>query len=194
MASAVRRVRSDSPTERWPAETSDTQPHAFDLDQQTVRFANRLTSSPTRSSRALFRFLLTFCVGVAATLAWQTYGDAARAMIASAYPQFAWLAPQTAPVAQTAADAITPAEPAMPSPDPQAELKAMSLDLAGVRQSVDRLAAQLAAGNQQIAGDIATLQSAQQAILRKISAPAPRPAAAARNPVQLTPPEAPSAR
>jgi hypothetical protein len=41
----------------------------------------------------------------------------------------------------------------------------MSLDLAAVRQSVDQLTAKV----QQMAGDIA----AQQAILRKVSAPAP---------------------
>jgi hypothetical protein len=114
-------------------------------------------------------------------------------MIASAYPQLDWLAPQAAPVVQTASDAAIPAEPVMPSPDPQ-EFKTMSLDLAAVRQSVDRLAAQLSAGHQAIASDIATLQSAQQAILRKISAPPPRPAPAARNAVQLAPPEPPPAR
>ena len=34
-------------------------------------------------------------MGVAATLAWQSYGDATREMIASSYPQFGWLVPQT---------------------------------------------------------------------------------------------------
>jgi len=48
-----------------------------------------------------------------------------------------WLAPQAAPIAQTAPDVITPAAP---SPD-QPQLKAMSLDPATVRQSVDQLAA-----------------------------------------------------
>ena len=47
------------------------------------------------------RFLIAFCVGVTATLAWQSYGDTAREMIASSYPQLDWLAPQAA-VAQTA--------------------------------------------------------------------------------------------
>src|SRR5207245_2437913 len=37
------------------------------------------------------RFLITFCIGVAATLAWQSYGDAARETISSAYPQLGWL-------------------------------------------------------------------------------------------------------
>ncbi len=40
---------------------------------------------------ALARFLITFCIGVAVTLAWQSYGDAAREMIVNSYPQ-AWLA------------------------------------------------------------------------------------------------------
>jgi hypothetical protein len=192
-ASAIRRVRSDSPVDRWSTEASDAQLHPFDLDQQTAGLSKKRPSLRRRSSRSLVRFLVTFCVGVGATLAWQSYGDVARAMIATSYPQFGWLAPQTAPVVQTAADTV-PTEPVIPSPDPQ-ELKTMVLDLAAMRQSVDRLTAQLAAGNQQIAGDIATLQSSQQAILRKISAPPPRPAAPARNAAQLAPPpEAPPVR
>jgi hypothetical protein len=38
-------------------------------------------------------------MGVTATLAWQSYGDAIREMIASSYPQIGWLAPQTAAAA-----------------------------------------------------------------------------------------------
>ena len=132
---------------------------------------------------SLTGFLITFCVGVAATLGWQSYGDAARALVASSYPQLGWLAPQPAALAQDASETVAPTEPAAPSPDLQ-QLQAMLLD---VRQSVDQLAAQVASGQQQIAGDIATLQAAQQAILRKISAPPPRQAAPARNAVQLTP-------
>src|SRR5215472_2132459 len=84
-----------------------------------------------RRSHTLVRYLITssylipFCIGVAATVAWESYGT--------------------------------------PSTDQQ--LKAISLDLAAVRQSVDQLSAKV----QQMAGDIA----AQQAILRRVSAPAP---------------------
>jgi len=53
------------------------------------------------------RFLIAFCVGIAATLAWQSYGDAARQTIASSHPQLAWLAPEVA-VAQTAPAATVP--------------------------------------------------------------------------------------
>jgi len=84
-----------------------------------------------RSSRALIPYLITssylipFCIGVAATLAWKSYGT--------------------------------------PSTDKQ--LKAMSVDLAAIRQSVGQLTAKV----QQMAGDI----DAQWAILRRVSAPPP---------------------
>ena len=141
----------------------------------------RPSSRGKQVSFALARFLITFCVGVAATLAWQSYGDAAREMIASSSPRLGWLAPQAAPVAPTAF--------AAPSPD-QEELKAISFGLAGVRQRVDQIAAQLAAGQEQMTRDIANkLQAAEQDILDKLSAPPPQPAAApARKPAPLTPP------
>jgi hypothetical protein len=129
-----------------------------------------------RASR-LSRFLITFCIGVAATLAWQSYGDTAREMIAGSSPQLSWLAPPAAPVAEA---------PAAPSPD-QEELKEIWLGLAGVRQRVDQIAAQLAAGQEQVTRDINNLQAVEQDILDKISAPPPRPAAPARKSVPLTP-------
>ncbi len=135
------------------------------------------TSRP-RSSRRPVRFLIAICIGVAGTLAWQSYGDVARQMIADSSPVLGWLSPQV-----QAGDQVTPAERAMPSADSQ-QLRAMSPDLAAVRQSVDQLAAKL----QQMAGNIATMQSAQQDILRKVSTPSsppPRQAPVpARNAVQ----------
>jgi hypothetical protein len=106
-------------------------------------------------------------------------------MIANSSPQLGWLAPQAAALAHDSSNTAS-TEPAAPSPDLQ-QLNAMLLDLAAVRQSVDELAAQVASGHQQMAADIATLQVAQQVILRKISAPPLRQAAPARNAVQLTP-------
>ena len=80
-------------------------------------------------------FLITFCISVAATLGWQSYGDAAREMIASSYPQLGWVAPQ----------------PASAPPD-QPQLNAMSLD--EVRQSIDRIAAGIAASQEQMTRSI----------------------------------------
>jgi hypothetical protein len=136
-----------------------------------------------RGSRGPARFLITFCSGVAATLAWQSYGDVVRQTVASSYPQLGWLAPQAA-IAQTIPDTIAPP---VPSPDQQ-ELKTISLGVAALRQRVD----QLAAGQAQIARDFTTkLQAAEQDILDKIS-PAPPPAAApARRPVPPPPQAAP---
>ena len=145
-------------------------------------FSSKRAVGRKPSLAPLARFLVTLCIGVAATLVWQSYGDAAREMIVSASPQLGWLAPQAAPVARTAPDVIAPAAPATPSPDQQ-QLNAMLLGLAAVRQSVD----QLAAGQEQMTGDIAKLQTAAQGILDKISAPPPRPAGAtARKPAPLT--------
>ena len=176
MAYALRSTQSEFPEDRW-----STEPPI----QARIRPTDRGIEQPSldkRASGGFARFLIIFCIGVAATLVWQSYGDAAREMIASSSPQLRWLAPQT--VAQTAPDMVAPTAPSTPSPDVQ-QLKAMSLGLAAVRQSVD----QLAAGQQQMATDIAKLQADEQDILHKMtSAPLPRPAAApARKPVPPTP-------
>jgi hypothetical protein len=134
-------------------------------------------ADPTKGGEVpMMRLLITFCVGVFATLAWQSYGDTARERIASSYPQLGWLAPQTA-VAQTVPDTIVPAISSLD----QQELKTISLGLAAVRQKVD----QLAANQQQIARDFTTkLQAAEQGILEKISVSPPQPTPVpARKPV-----------
>src|SRR5260370_11138471 len=87
------------------------------------------------------RFLIAFGIGVAATLAWQSYGDAAREIIASSYPQLGWLAPQAA-AAQAAPTTIAAATASLDQP----ELKTVSLGLAAVRQLVDQLAGQASPG------------------------------------------------
>jgi hypothetical protein len=164
-------------------------------DLKNDRLPSGRPSLGRRAPLALARFLITFCIGVAATLAWQSYGDAAREMIANSSPQLGWLAPQAAPVGQTAPDMIAQAMPAAPSPDQQQlnpvspdqqQLNPTSLDLDAVRQSVDRIATsqeqitrtvdQLAAGQEQLTREITKLQAINQYILYKSSEPPPRPA------------------
>ncbi len=117
------------------------------------------------------RLLIAFCVGIAATLAWQSYGDMARDMIAHQSPQLGWLAPQPATAQAAPAAIVSPVS----SADPQA-LKAISLDLAALRQRVELLAA----GQNQMMREItARLQAAQQEIVDKVSASPPQPAPAA---------------
>jgi hypothetical protein len=163
-----------------------------------------------RTSRSLARFLVTACIGVAATLAWQSYGGTAKQMIANSAPQLSWLlslpamnppsgreiaveqpsppavqasAPQAASaqagaVAPTASEPAASTAPTAPSPDLQ-QLATMAHDLAAVRQSVE----QLAAGQEQMARDIAKLQTAGQDIRRRISALPPAAATTAHKPV-----------
>jgi hypothetical protein len=145
-----------------------------------------------RGSRGFARYLVAILIGVAATLAWQSYGDAikqiiagrapelgwspeAKQMIASWVQQLGWTKPpavesKAAPVAQTA--------PAVPSIDP-AQVQQMARDLATLRLTVE----QLAAGQSK-------LEAADVEILEKIT-PAPPPpqppAAPARKPAPLPP-------
>lgn len=187
MVSTLSPTRSAFSANLWPDEPLPDGNRRPAHQKNDPQFSGRRLSLGKRASRAFVRFLFTFAIGVAATFAWQSHGDAAREMIATSFPQLGWLAPPER-LAQTTPDISAPAALAGPSLDPQ-QLQAMSLGLAAVRQSVDQLAAQLALGHQQMAGEIAKLQEAEQNILHMISAPPPRPAAApARKPVPLTPP------
>jgi len=139
-------------------------------------------------------------------------------MIANSYPQLGWLAPQAEPVAQNAPETIALVAPAAPSFDQQ--LIAISFDLDGVRQDIDKIAAsiaaiqeqmsrstdriateqiarsvaQLMAGQEQMTHEITKLQAVGQYVLYKSSDPPPRPAPApARNPVPR-PSQAPMVR
>src|SRR5690349_22875433 len=48
-----------------------------------------ITDRPTRRRR-FARFLLAICIGVAGTLAWQSYGDATKQIIATRAPELGW--------------------------------------------------------------------------------------------------------
>jgi hypothetical protein len=124
----------------WASEPRLEPPlHATELD--LIRSAP--SSCIRRALLALAGFLTAFCIGIAATLVWQADGDAARRGVAQLSPQLDWLASPALPVA--------PAEPApriAASPD---QLGEISRSLTLVRQSVDKLTA-----------DIARLQATKQ--------------------------------
>jgi hypothetical protein len=161
-----------------------------------------------RAFRALFRFLIAIGLGIGGTLAWQAYGDAARQMIATAYPErLGWIAPPastTAPAPQSARAALASAAPSVD----EEHLKAMAADLAAMRQSVEQLAGQVASGQQQVSDEIAKLgdeigklRASEQDILNRIPTPPPqRPAAAPSRrpapppPTFAAPPPAPQVR
>jgi hypothetical protein len=120
-----------------------------------------------RTSLAFAYYMIVFSVGVAATLAWQIYGDAARRLIAAAA-----------------------------STSDQQQLNAISLDLDAVRRSIDGLAIaigtsiatsqeqttrsidRLTAGLEQMTHEIAKLQAVEQYALHKNSESPPHPAPA----------------
>ena len=162
--------------------------------------------SPDRYRNTLWIALAAW-IGATAILTWLSYGDAARRIIASSYPQLGRSAPPPAPIARSAPDMTILAAEAAPPPVQQ-RLNAMSLDLEAVRRSVDRIliaqeqitrdvdqlmagqeqitrdAAQLTAGQEQMTREITKLQAVEQQILQKNSERAPRPAPAlARNAV-----------
>ena len=114
-----------------PFEPSDEPPPIRPTIVENDWSPNGQPSLRKRASRALSRFLLASCIGVAATLAWQSYGDAAREMAANSSPAFIWLAPPAAPNVQVATDQVTQA-PATSSFDRQ-PLKAAPLDPAATQ-------------------------------------------------------------
>jgi hypothetical protein len=167
MNSRLRVGLSEFSEGRWATEPSMDPPiHPTELELVRSKRSSRVK----RGVLALARFLIIFGIGVGGTLAWQSHGDAARAKIANLAPQFAWLAPQTAPGARAASAASDGV-----SAD---QLVAISRGLAVVRQSVDKLAA-----------DITKLQTTKQEAANRASAPPPAAVAApGRKPVSPAPP------
>jgi hypothetical protein len=116
--------------------TPSDEPPILSTSLENDRFPWATVSPQTGLARALSRFLIAFCIGVAVTLAWQSYGDAARKIIANSYPQLRWLAPQAELVAQKAPEAIALA--ALPG---HRQFDAMARDLHAIQQSVEQIAA-----------------------------------------------------
>jgi hypothetical protein len=195
--------------------------HLDDEASERKAIYNRLVAieneMKTRGSRGFARYLVAFCIGVAAILAWQSYGEAAKQIIATKAPEFGW-SPETkqmiaswiqqfgwtkppaventavrptAPETPQAAS-VTQTPPETVAPNAPA---APSLDPEQVHQITLDLAAlrqtveQLAAAQDQMAREMTRLEAADMEILAKIPAPPPpRPAAPARKPMPVPPP------
>ena len=171
MTSTLGSTRSELSEDTWPTEP------LVDAKIRPVVLKSKEPSFRRRAARAL----IIFCTGVAATLAWQSYGDEVREMIAISYPQLGWLAPQSA-FAEIAPEPNAPV-----NASDSLELKSILINVAALRQSVDQLAVRFLATQQEMASDIAKMKANEQDIFDKISsAPPPRPAAApARKPVPV---------
>jgi hypothetical protein len=147
-----------------PVERTVEAPAVSPADLKNGRLSNGRRSRRKRASLTLSGLVIAFCIGVAATWAWQSYGDEVREMIASAYPQLGWSALQGEPATQNAADLISPAAPSV---DEQ-QLNAISTNLETVRQSINRIAPDIAASQAQMAHSIDRIAAAQEQIARTV--------------------------
>jgi hypothetical protein len=151
----------------------------------TIPPADHLKNDPAPSNEALpgrgdpwaiSRFLAAFCIGVTATLAWQSCSDAARQLAHTSSLQFGG----SAPIAQPTANVITRATFASRFlSDPH---------LAAVQENVDRLAVspqqinirivELPSVREQMTRNIASQHLAERRTALNASVPLPRPAPA----------------
>jgi hypothetical protein len=156
-------------------------------DFKNDQVANDRPSIGRRTFRTLARFFIAALIGVGATFAWQShgdeakeivrtwspslssawqsYGDEAKEMVRTWTPSLGWLASVSttkSPPAPAPAAAAT-------SPELVQQLEAMARDLTAVRHSVE----QLADKQEQMARNIATLQTIEQDIRKKMSLPPP---------------------
>jgi hypothetical protein len=133
------------------------------VEAPTGRRKDGLSSAGKRALIALVRFLIIFCTGVSATLAWQSYSDAVRETIASSYPQLSWLVPQV----ENAADVIGLASRTASSPDQQ-QPSAMSLDLDALRYDIDRIATSIASSQEQMMRSADRIATSQEQMMRSL--------------------------
>jgi hypothetical protein len=173
------------------------QPSSYNNDQ----LASDGPSIGRRMFGAIARFFIAVLIGVGTTLAWQSH-DATQ-LVRTWAPSLGWLLPvsttrsppdvpvsaqdatlpQTAPVTQGPAPAS-----AVTSGELLQQLEPITHDLAVVRRSLE----QLAAKQEQMAQNIATLQAAEQDIRQKMSStPPPRPAPPRKPPAQSSVPPPP---
>lgn len=118
-----------------------------------------------RILRSVSGFVVAVLIGVGGTLAWQSYGDVAKEMVATRAPTLGWLlyAPTRSPIAAASAN------PAASS-------------LEALRRSVE----QLAVRQDQMAQYILTLQAIEQDIRQKMSfSPPSAPMALAQPPAPV---------
>jgi hypothetical protein len=113
-----------------------------------------------RIFRSLARLSIAVLIGIGATLAWQSHGDAARDMVVAQAPSLSWLLS----VSTTKSPAM-----AATAPDPVQQLAPLTFNLDVVRRSVE----QLAAKQEQMAENIATLQAVADDIRLRMSTTPP---------------------
>jgi len=157
-----------------PKKSSIHSPHSSSIKDDWAA-SHRRPSIGRRIFRTLTRFFIAVLIGVGATLAWQSYGDTAREMMVARIPTLAWLLS----VSATKPPPVVAATP----PASAQQLESLASNLDGVRRSVE----QLAAKQEQIAQNIATLQTVEEDIRQKMLYTPPSSSQAAPIPQQKSP-------
>ena len=145
-----------------------------------------------RGSRTFTRYLVAILIGVAATLALQSYGDAAKRVVATSAPKLAWspeakqmIASWVQQLGWTKSPASSETRTAPTTPSLVAEKVQQT---AQILVAVQGTVQELAAGQKQVTREIDKLESAVMEILEKIPAPPPQPPGApARKPISMPP-------
>ena len=205
----VNPVEEDEPVERddlRPGLTSRLDLEASERKAIHDRLVAMENQTKKRRSRGFTRYLVAVLIGVAATLAWQSYGDAGKQVIAAKAPELGWSPEarkmitswvpvgwtkppagsekQVVPVAQTAPQNVAPKAPTTASLDPE-QLQQITQSLTTLRETAE----QLAAGQDQMTRVIGRLETAVTELIMKIPEPPPQPPAApARKPTPVSPP------
>jgi hypothetical protein len=156
-----------------PVKPSIHSPRSSSLKDDQV--ASDRPSVGRRIFRTLTRFFIAVFIGVGGTLAWQFHSDAAREMVVARAPTLAWLLSVS-----TKSPAV-----AATSPDPVPQLGPLASNLDVVRRRVE----QLAAKQDQMAQNIATLQAVEEDIRQKMSYTPPSPSQQAASIPQPKPPQ-----
>jgi hypothetical protein len=122
-------------------EPIDLKPERIDLKPEDVPFPNGQPSARKQPPR-FARLLIAFCTGVAATLLWQSYGDAAREVIANSYTRLGRLALRPALTTQNPRphDVVGLAAPLAPSAE-KVNATSFDLDAAGQNNIATTIAA-----------------------------------------------------
>ena len=158
-----------------PMKPSIRSPRPSGLKDDHVASDRPSPSIGRRIFLTITRFFIAVLIGIGATLAWQSHGDAARDMVVARVPLLGWLFS----VSTTKSPAV-----AATAPEPVQQLEPLASNLDIVRRGVEQLAAQ----QDLMARNIATLQAVDEDIRQKVSSPPPSPSQqAASIPQQKTP-------
>ena len=135
-----------------------------------------------RGSGGFARYLVGILIGVAITLAWQSWTKPLAGHETTAVQPSALETPQAATVAQTAPETVASKAPAAPSLDPE-QMQQLTRSLSTLQQTAD----QIAAAQDEMKRAIVKLASGVVEVLVRLPAPPPPQPPAAHKPTPTAP-------